>query len=109
MRLKGGVNVVGMHPEMWPVLFALDELWRTKLGYGLVITSARDSRHSDHSRHYIGCAVDLRTWDSATSGRQLAGAVREDLLKAARHAAGEHFLIIDESDHFHIQMDIKQP
>ena len=54
------VNIWGLKVEMQPVLKNAGKIWKG-LGQELVITSGRDSIHSDGSLHYYGYAADLRS------------------------------------------------
>lgn len=104
MRLKNQtVNVRAIRKEFWAKLFVLDLFWRQELGYELVITSANDATHAEHSKHYIGEAVDIRTWTSEKSGKQLDPARRAYILFNAMKLMGNDFRILDEDDHFHIE------
>lgn len=104
MRLKNSSVNPDLVKEFWEPLFAVDEFWRDALGYGIVITSARDGdMHRHHSLHYAGAAVDIRTWDKVNSGRQLHGTRREALLEMVAGLMGNDFQVLDEIDHFHIE------
>ena len=108
MRLKDdSVNIRGVHTDIIAGLFRLSPVWKQALGYELVITSARDGRHHPSSRHYVGCAVDIRTWVDANGSSQLDGHRRDEVCKLVRKTlseTGATFLVIDEEDHFHIQL-----
>lgn len=103
MRLKDNtVNVSGLINAFWPKLFELDSYWRKVAGYELVLTSVRDGVHVEHSKHYTGEAVDIRTWSTPT-GHQLEGTRRMVLHRETCKIMGNDFLVLDEHDHFHIQ------
>ena len=103
MRLKSPtVNIRFLRNEFWQPLFELDEFWRKEVGYEVVITSANDSTHLEHSRHYLGEAIDIRTWIAERGGHQLFGTRRETILIESRKIMGKFFQILDEDDHFHI-------
>lgn len=103
MRRKSqNVKFDGIHPVMVMPLFRMDEWWRRTLGFEMTITSCIDGRHSPTSRHYIGTAVDLRTWDSPDSGRQIQEPHRSDLLRKFIKYLGRDWFVIDEGDHWHV-------
>lgn len=62
MEIKDGVIMAGLQFEMWPVLKAAEDVWRS-LGRdeGVTVTSALDGTHSAGSMHYYGYALDFRT------------------------------------------------
>lgn len=97
-------DINGLHPAFWGDLFALDDLWRRVMGYELHITHALDGSHSRYSRHYQGCAVDLRTWTTPTSGNQVSGLERKNLLEAVRVRLGPAYKVLDERTHFHVAL-----
>jgi hypothetical protein len=104
MKLKDRtVNVRGLNGSFWPKLFELDWYWRRTVGYELVLTSVRDGVHSDGSKHYIGEAVDIRTWATEYGGHQLHGTRRAIMHTETLNIMGEAFIVLDEHDHFHIQ------
>jgi len=61
-RVKKGVNLGLLHPGL---VFALPQIalivWEVT-GRICVFTSGRDGKHSKGSDHYLGRAIDLRTW-----------------------------------------------
>jgi len=60
MRIKPGVRVKGIGPEMlfaWPVIAKVYE----EFGYECVGTSISDGRHSKNSGHHCGESMDFRT------------------------------------------------
>ena len=111
MRLASvNVDVTRLHSAMWPMVMDLDFFWRNEVGYELIITHGIDGEHSVRSRHYIGCAIDIRTWTSPDSRRQMSGTRREALLAQVQRRLGENFRVLDleyngAKTHFHIQME----
>lgn len=73
VETKPGVNLSGVSEKMWPVF---DTVHLAAKGLNLpapVVTSGRDGKHMDGSRHYSGNALDYRGNNiSVTQGRQLA-------------------------------------
>ena len=96
MRLKPGVNITGVRPEMLIGLMAAQKVY-DDLGYDLVVTSCLDGKHSPKSLHYAGCAVDLRTRhmgagdDSKRARDRIAEALPND------------FDVVLESNHIHLE------
>ena len=60
IKIKDGVALSGLKEEM---LHAIDVMNAVFAEYGVdcVVTSARDAGHKDHSHHYKGLAVDIRS------------------------------------------------
>lgn len=113
MKTKdSSVNLVDLHPKMALVLPFLDRWWHANVGYELVVTSACDGEHGQYSRHYVGCAVDIRTWTTATSGIQINRSERTRLAQSLRNEMrlryGEHFQVLPEATHFHIAFKPKE-
>ena len=97
-------DILGLHPIFGHALHNLDELWRDVVGHQLHILHGLDGEHSPYSRHYQGCAVDVRTWvnpSDKTSG-QITGVEREALLSETRKILGKNFWVLDHGTHFHI-------
>ena len=91
-RKNNRVSFDGIHPGLVPYLFIIDEVYRDYLGHEVVITSCTDGKHSATSRHYLGTAVDVRTWTTPVSGTQLGTTKRLGLFNALKKALGEDFL-----------------
>ena len=94
MRIKPGVKITGLRPEMLIALQCADRIW-DKLGQELVITSGIEGKHAANSDHYKGLAVDLRTRYFTLPEQQVA----YDSLK---ESLGEDFAVIIESTHMHV-------
>lgn len=78
---EGVIFWPGMHP-VWKefAVEAIDRVSRRLIGRPAFITSARDSKHSQLSDHYSGCAIDLRTRDLLPATRQrYADELQEEL------------------------------
>lgn len=102
-KASNKVVVKGLHSAIQEILPELDELWLLLTGYRLIITSGLDSKHlAKYSRHYWGGAIDIRTWTTATSGIQITGRARMQLLIAVRQQLGNDFNVLNEVNHFHI-------
>ena len=95
MKIKSGVRLHGVRPETVVAMMVVSSL----LGDRFVVTSAIEGKHSRKSKHYTGCAFDVRTHnlDNPLSTRNaLAGLL------------GSDFDVILESDHIHIEWDPKE-
>ena len=99
-------DIDGLHAAFCPALFRLDNLWRSLVGHELHIVHGLDGVHSLTSRHYQGCAVDIRTWvdpEDGSSG-QIEGEKRIELQIATEGTLGGAFMVLDEGSHFHISL-----
>ena len=94
MRIKAGVPVGGIQPEMTLALMIIEPIL-LKHGQELVVTSCTDSQHSNNSRHYIGYGLDLRS-------RDVPEAARERVAQDMRDVLGAEYYVAFEVHHFHI-------
>jgi len=101
MRLKEGVCITGIRPELIIGLMAAEAAYRA-VGVGMVVTSITDGKHSLTSLHYAGAAADLRTRDMTES--QIAS-----VLRAIAKALPNDFDIIFEGNHYHLEYDPRRP
>ena len=95
MKLKKGIKVIGIRPELLLALIVADGIYLKK-GKELVITSINEGKHSVTSFHYSGNGVDLRTRYFSRS-KQLK--VVEEL---KGNLTADYFVKL-ESDHIHLQ------
>jgi hypothetical protein len=103
IRIKDGVDLAGLAPEMVVALIVADQVYEQHNStWDVTITSARDSRHSAGSKHYVGMALDLRTSAAGISASTAAAIARE-----MKEALGSQFDVIDEGDHIHVELDPK--
>ena len=101
VRLKRGVSVRGLQPEMiFGIQIASGFFERNKAG-DVVITSAVDGEHSRGSLHYVGYAIDVRIW-----------AIEKDRLSWFADELdielGTEFDCVLEKDHLHIEFQPKE-
>ena len=97
MKLKPGVKVGGISPEIMVALMVAHDACVNE-GVELVITSVTDGVHGEHSLHYHGKAIDLRT-------RDIAPPVRGKLRATIADNLGAEFDVVLETDHLHIEFD----
>jgi hypothetical protein len=94
---KEGVHLVGLQRE---ALVAIDRCLHVFHSQGLTmtLTSARGDKHGAYSHHYKGLAFDIRVWDIPDV---------DVMVMFLREALGEHFQVINEGDHIHVEYDPK--
>lgn len=103
LRLKPGVTLLGLQPQMVVALIAAHSLY-DKRGAECVITAGNDGTHSDTSEHYAGRALDLRTNNLPDPPRD-APAIVNELTKAL----GRDYQVLFEGDHIHMAYKPKRP
>jgi len=102
MRIKPGVRVHGIRPEIVLALMVAESIYQSH-GAEVVVTSGIDGQHKRGSKHYAGQAVDVRIWNLPDSVP--AETVRAEIAEAL---AGDYDVVL-ESDHIHIEFDPKYP
>lgn len=103
MKLKDGVIIVGMSPQVVLAIMAAQDVYR-EYNTELVITSGFDGHHASNSKHYVGNAVDIRTHNlpnPKVDGQAIANRLDGDL--------GRDFDVLFEGDHIHIEYDPRRP
>ena len=101
IQLKSGVSLLGLQPQMALVFLIVDQVF-TAGGYPTRITSGTEGKHGKSSKHFIGCALDIRTLRlgiEIDEARILAGEIKRCL--------GNEFDVVAEDDHLHIEWDPK--
>ena len=101
IQLKSGVSLLGLQPQMTLVMIVADQVF-TAGGYPCRITSGTEGKHGKSSKHFIGCALDIRTLRlgiEIDEAKILAGEIKRCL--------GDEFDVVAESDHLHIEFDPK--
>ena len=101
MRLKSGVNPIGLKPEMILGCLIVDAVY-AKAGYECVATSINDSDHAATSRHYQGMAVDFRI-NHLPSGYAL------QISNSIQDALGIQYYVLLESNHIHVSYKPRKP
>ena len=106
MRLKPGVRLIGVRPEIVVALVAADGLWReVGIDGGVTITAGMDGTHKVGSFHYAGCAFDARTrglTDAKTTVAELAARLGPDY-DVLLEGAGT------DNEHCHVEWEPKTP
>ena len=105
LRLKPGVRLTDLAPQMAVVLEVVPQAYREAGARDCTITSANDGKHKVGSLHYSGRALDFRTRDLDELGIDVLV-----LLVAIRDALGENFdcLLEDRygsNEHLHVEYD----
>lgn len=99
MQLKAGVKLSGVRPELVLALGIAAEIYQKYFGIVMTVTSVKDGAHKSGSKHYVGCAADLRVW--GLEGRIVT------VVDAIKTALGEDFDVVPEGDHIHLEFDPK--
>lgn len=94
MRLKQGVRIHGIRPEIILAIHIIDGIYN-KFGQELVITSGIEGKHSETSDHYKGMAVDCRT-------RYFSELEKQEVFKEVTGAIGDDFYTLLHETHLHI-------
>ena len=99
MKFKSSVRMDVLTPQM--VLGAMMvQIALQKEDIEMIITSISDGTHSKNSLHYVGNAIDIRT-------RHVPSWKHSDMVSAIKGGLGQHFDVVLESDHIHIEYDPK--
>ncbi len=95
MKLKPGVKLLGIRPELLVAIMIVDSIYQ-KHGQELVVTSVTDGVHKQHSTHYVGNGFDARTrFFSEVEKADVAEEIKEDF-------EGTDFYLFWHTTHFHI-------
>lgn len=100
MKLKSGVKIQGIRPELLFALNVADRIYNTR-GKELVITSLNDGVHSPGSKHYSGDAADLRT-------RFFTHPQQKEIEARLVASLGQDYDVVLENDHIHIEYHPKK-
>jgi len=98
LKIKEGVKLHGLAPVMQTAITIADQVYE-ELGLECVITSALDSKHGEHSLHYKGFAIDIRTRDIQYEKTKVA------IVDKIQSRLGSEFQVVLENDHIHIEFD----
>ena len=97
ISLKHDVEINGIRPEI-ALAIAITHSVMIRRGWDLVVTSVRDGTHMEGSRHYSGCAFDVRT--NFLKPEQIS-LLRNELAGAL----GPDFDVVIEPTHCHVEFD----
>jgi hypothetical protein len=100
--LKGGVDIAGIRSECIVGLLVASQVFEAR-GVPFIVTSVRDSKHSEKSLHYVGAAFDCRLASRYTKSPETDKRILEDL----KESLGAQFDVVLEGDHFHVEFDPK--
>ncbi len=98
MRLKRGVKIVGMSPQIFLAAVVAEKVFAKYQKEKLVITSVTDSKHGRGSKHYVGDAIDLRS-RNLSDPKAATKELKSDL--------GSEFDVVLESNHIHVEWEPK--
>lgn len=97
MKLKAGVKLDGLKPEMFNLIPVIDYVFLNRVMHDCTITSTTDGKHKKGSFHYKGLAIDLRIRDLASDVE--VRSVYNDLYVALHRLCD----VVLESDHIHVE------
>lgn len=100
MKLKKGVDITGLRPELVLGLIIAECVYRTVANVDLMVTAIKDGKHMTGSLHYKGLAADLRSKD-------VPEAVLPALVSTLQSSLGDQFDVVFEANHIHIEFDPK--
>lgn len=100
MRIKAGVDLRGLVPQMALAAFVVEGVYVEVSGEQAVITSGADSKHGEKSLHPFGRALDFRT-------RHVSAGLMPKIVAKIKDCLGGQFDVVLESDHLHVEFDPK--
>ena len=103
MRLKNGVSIRGIKPEMVLALTIAAKVYE-RYGLTLTITAVTDGKHRPGSLHYVGLAADLRLPGSPADPTPPTS---KELVANLQKALGSEFDVVLEADHIHVEYQPK--
>lgn len=102
MQFKSGVKIDGLNAEIALAAVVANEVWiESGRPEGVTITSAKDGKHRDDSKHYIGDAIDLRT-------RYFTKSKIIKVAEKLRRRLTDEFDVVIEKTHIHVEFDPKE-
>lgn len=99
MRLKQGVDIRGIKPELILAMVLVEPVISKHAKF--VVTSVCDGTHMKTSLHYQGLAMDVRT-------REIPEVMLRPCLEEIKSVLGSQFDVVLEGDHYHIEFDPKE-
>ena len=101
MKLKSGIDIVGLRPETLLGMTVVDGLFRLWVEE-MTVTSVCDGAgiHARKSLHHVGFAFDCRWPESIES--------HDEIVRLLRERLGPQFDVVGESDHIHVEFQPKR-
>lgn len=100
MRLKPGIKIAGVRPEIVLALTIAAGVYREVADIELVVTEVTGGKHGRGSLHYVGLAADLRT-------RNLTKEQKNNIALLLREKLGAEFDVVLEETHIHLEFQPK--
>lgn len=100
IQIKEGVSLLGLDSKMVLALIICDQVYHDHGIEDCVLTSGTDSKHGEHSHHYKGLAIDIRT-------RNVEPNKRAPIVTVIQKQLGIEYQVVLESDHIHVEYDPK--
>jgi hypothetical protein len=100
MRVKHGVDIFGIQPELVLGMLIVDAAFGA-YGRDAVLTSVCDGKHSQRSLHYKGMAFDVRTRDVPEDDQ-------DSIVDLIRANLPKDWDIVLETTHLHVEYDRKK-
>ena len=100
--IKAGAKVAGIRPEMvlaYVIAMAIYKEYDDG-DVECIITEATGGHHGVGSLHYVGQAIDLRTWG-------LTGTEQRSICDKLKSSLGSEYDVVLESDHIHVEYQPK--
>lgn len=107
MKVKDGVISFAPHPSILHAMEVVNAYWWKEFGEHATVTSIHDKTHSFESFHY-GTRDDIRTRAFDVRTRDLGGDAKAKMRNDLRRLLGTIFDVVLESDHLHIELDMKK-
>ena len=100
MKLKPGVRLLGVQPQLIVALLIADSVWHAFKLPEMTVTSVTDGTHSKRSLHYKGMAADIRT-------RDLDPDLVPKLVGILKQWLGDEYDVVLETSppHIHVEWD----
>lgn len=105
IKIKNGVVITGMKPEI-NLAISITNTVLDRHGYDCIVTEITGGRHSRHSLHPVGLAVDIRSKHIRVESKKI------EILGDLREALGDKYDVILEglgsvNEHYHIEYQPK--
>ena len=100
MKFKHGIKIAGLQPELLFGLMVANHIIAYEFNCDMVVTSCTDGTHCAGSKHYVGKAVDIRTYNLSNPTA---------VLNRLKFELDGLFDVVMESDHIHLEYDDHGP